>query len=261
MPVRLNDLAADIHRRMAEDDRFGYSWAERYGAYPERWDVDGVSIEIKVGDYDCSSSSITAWRLALGAAGRRDPLAGASYTGNMRAAFLATGLFEWAPVTRARRGDLYLNEANHVAMAQADYPGPLSEFSSNEHGGAYGGARGDQTGWEAHVCGFYQYPWDGCLHYTGTEEVLTDKEKEEARMTIEEIKQAIWGFKGKWVNFDGKIAPSKADANQLLNQAGRVWSYRNPKLEKADAYQILRDIRDGVERVEGKLDELGKRLG
>lgn len=259
MPVKVNELAADIHRRMVEDDRFGYSWSERYGATPETWDVDGVPIEVKVGDYDCSSSTITAWRLALRAAGVE--LGNATYTGNIKPVFLATGLFDWVPVNMARRGDLYLNIANHVAMAQGDYPGPLSEFSSNEHGGCYGGVRGDQTGWEAHTCGYYGYPWDGCVHWVGGIEIMTEKEKEEARMTIEEIKQAIWGFKGKWVNFDGKIAPSKADANQLLNQAGRVWSYRNPKLEKVDAYQILRDIRDGMVRCEALLKDIDKRLG
>ena len=78
--VKLNVLAADIHKRMVEDDRFGYSWAERYGAAAEEWTVDGIKVQIKVGDYDCSSSTITAWRLALAAAGV--DLQGATYTGN-----------------------------------------------------------------------------------------------------------------------------------------------------------------------------------
>ena len=172
MGVKLNILAADIHKRMVDDNRFGYSWAERYGATHERWTVDGIPVDIKVGDYDCSSSTITAWTLALRAAGIE--LKGATYTGDMEPAFLATGLFTVAPVSQAKRGDLYLNKADHVAMAQADYPGPLSEFSSNEHGGAYGGVRGDQTGWEAHMGGFYHYPWDLCLHYIGDIEVGSD---------------------------------------------------------------------------------------
>lgn len=165
--VKLNELAADIHKRMCEDPGFGYSWAERWGANPTTWDVDGVPIAIKVGDYDCSSSTITAWRLALKAAGYADPLADASYTGNMRSTFLNTGLFKWVPVSQAERGDLYLNETNHVAMCQGG--GKLSEFSASETGGIYG-TRGDQTGWESHITGYYSYPWDGCLHYIGTKE-------------------------------------------------------------------------------------------
>lgn len=63
--MRLNEIAAEIHRRMCEDDRFGYSWEERYGAVWETWTIDGRDYRIKVGDYDCSSSTITAWAVAL----------------------------------------------------------------------------------------------------------------------------------------------------------------------------------------------------
>lgn len=166
MGTRINILAADIHKRMVEDDRFGYSWYERYGATVERWTVDGHSFEIKVGDYDCSSSTITAWRIALAAVGVT--LGNAIYTGNMEPVFLATGLFDWVPVSQAQRGDLYLNEEKHVAMCQGG--GQLSEFSRSETGGI-SGKRGDQTGWEAKMGGYYNYPWDGCLHYKGNQEV------------------------------------------------------------------------------------------
>ena len=37
--MRLNEVAVAIHRRMCEDDRFGYSWEERYGALPEVWEI------------------------------------------------------------------------------------------------------------------------------------------------------------------------------------------------------------------------------
>lgn len=39
--MRLNEIAAEVHRRMCEDDRFGYSWEERYGAIWETWTIDG----------------------------------------------------------------------------------------------------------------------------------------------------------------------------------------------------------------------------
>lgn len=161
----LGDTAAAIHRRMCEDSRFGYSWAERWGAASETWTVGGKTFDIAVGDYDCSSSTITAWRKALTGTKYAALLDGATYTGNMRMVFLASGLFEWKPASyNAQPGDLWLNEANHVAMCQPN--GRLSEFSSSETGGIYG-QRGDQTGWESHVCGWYSYPWDGVLHYNG----------------------------------------------------------------------------------------------
>ena len=157
-----NGKAAAIHRFMCDHPGFGYSWAERYGG-PETVEVEGATIN--VGDYDCSSSTITAWRKAVEGTPYAGSLDGATYTGNMRSVFVGSGLFEWVPVEQAQIGDLYLNEQCHVAMCQGD--GTLSEFSGNEFGGAYGGQRGDQTGWESHVCGWYSYPWDGCLHYNG----------------------------------------------------------------------------------------------
>ena len=194
--VKLNILAADIHRRMVEDDRFGYSWAERYGSTPETWDVDGVPITINVGDYDCSSSTITAWKLALRAGGYS--LNGATYTGNMKSAFLATGLFKWVDWQKAERGDLLLNEGNHVAMCQGGMK--LSEFSINEFGGTYGGVRGDQTGREARMNNIYNYPWDGCLHYIGTKEVGKSSNIVQPTATAKfRVRQ-----NGKWLN-EGQV--------------------------------------------------------
>ena len=58
--MRLNEVAAAIHRRMCEDDRFGYSWEERYGALPEVWEIDGKNYRVNVGDYECGTSCKTA---------------------------------------------------------------------------------------------------------------------------------------------------------------------------------------------------------
>ena len=168
MTSKRNLIARRIHRNMCEDDRFGYSWDERWGANPEEWTVGGLTFSINVGDYDCSSSCITAWKLALTNTPYEHALDGATYTGNMREVFCGSGLFEWEPISFiASPGDLYLNEANHVAMCQQQSPDELTEFSINEDGDVHGGKRGDQTGNEAHVAGYYDYPWDGILHYTG----------------------------------------------------------------------------------------------
>lgn len=166
--MRVNEIAAAIHRRMCEDSRFGYSWGERWGANPETWVIDGKSYTIKVGDYDCSSSVLTAWRLALSHTKYAGRLDSATYTGNMVCVFLGSGLFTWEDMDfLAESGDLYLNETDHVAMCQTQEPDVLSEFSINENGEVYGGKRGDQTGWESSVHGYYDFPWDGILHYNG----------------------------------------------------------------------------------------------
>ena len=167
--MRLNEIAAEIHRRMCEDDRFGYSWEERYGATWETWSIGGRDYRIKVGDYDCSSSTITAWSVALQGTPWEGALDGATYTGNMSDVFCGSGLFERMPMSfLAEPGDLYLDDSNHVAMCQSQYPDVLSEFSWGDNG-AYGNVRGDQSGWEASVHGYYDYPWQCILHFVGGE--------------------------------------------------------------------------------------------
>ena len=175
----LANVAATIHYNMCMDPGFGYSWDERYGdsSDPVYYEIDGqVYGPIYRGDYDCSSSFITAWRAALRPTEYDGSLDGASYTGNILPVFLGSGLFEqWdTSSTSAVRGDGYLNIENHVAMCQDGGTGDgpfgwdcLSEFSSNEWGGVYGGERGDQTGWESHITGYYDYPWDCTVHYNG----------------------------------------------------------------------------------------------
>lgn len=174
----LANVAAQIHANMCDDEGFGYSWEERYGTYadPVYYDIDGRTYgPIYRGDFDCSSSVITAWRIALQHTPYADALDGASYTGNMRYVFASSGLFDvWDTYsTSAVRGDVYLNDANHTAMCQDGGMGDgpygydcLSEFSWGDNG-AYGNQRGDQSGWESHITGFYDYPWDCTLHYNG----------------------------------------------------------------------------------------------
>lgn len=173
--IDLGAVAAQLHANMCMDERFGYSWAERYGS-PERvtWPVAGRDYTLAVGDYDCSSSTITAWKKALEGTPYEGVLDGATYTGNMRSVFTGSGLFDWVDPSQARPGDLYLTEAQHVAMCQPN--GKLSEFSRNEHGGAYGGQRGDQDGWESHITSYYG-GWDGCLRYNGKADLVTRRKK------------------------------------------------------------------------------------
>jgi len=217
--MRINEIAAEIHRRMCDDERFGYSWDERWGANPETWEIDGRDYTINVGDYDCSSSTITAWRLAVQGTPYEGCFDGATYTGNMRSVFVASGLFDvWDTYsTSAETGDLYLNDGCHVAMCQSPAdPDTLSEFSGNEWGGVYGGQRGDQTGWESHVQDFYSYPWDCTLHYNGAADD-TEREDDARRHDV-----CVWTSHGR------------KNQRWKLEKHGKLYAVRNV----ADGYYL-----------------------
>lgn len=111
-------------------------------------------------DYDCASSIITALRNAGFDTGA------ATYTGNMATELCAR---EWTrlPVgTTLVRGDILLNEVNHVALYVGN--NQLAEFSSD-----YDGVSGDSSGREASVHGYYNFPWDCILRYSGNSERRT----------------------------------------------------------------------------------------
>lgn len=168
----LANVAATFHRRMVDDDRFGYTQGDaRWGGSGilEEWECDGVTGKFIVGDRDCSSSVIDVWNEALRGNSYEGCLSAATYTGNMRSVFVGSGLFDWHPMGDgyiAQRGDVYLNEANHTAMCQSAVPDMLTEFLANECGGIMGGKVGDQTGGESVYRAYYgENYWDGILAY------------------------------------------------------------------------------------------------
>ena len=192
MPSRAA-VAAYFHKRMCNDSRFGYTQGGgRWGSGAlERWTYDGVTGQFQVGDRDCSSSVIDCWQEALRGSAYEGALAGATYTGNMRSVFVGSGLFEWKPMSfTAQTGDIYLNESDHTAMCQTAEPDVLSEFLINEHGTITGGRVGDQTGWESVVRGYYDFPWNGILHYNGKAD--GDMEKTELISTKDDGNIPAW---------------------------------------------------------------------
>ena len=145
------ETATKWMENLARDDSHGYDQQYRWG---ER------------GDYDCSAAIITAFEKAGIPVKSKY---GATYTGNMKRAFLNAG-FEnvTKDVNRSTgaglmRGDVLLNEGNHTAI----YLGGLkeAEASINEFGGITGGQPGDQTGKEVWIRSYYNYPWDVILRY------------------------------------------------------------------------------------------------
>lgn len=171
-------VAAAIHRDMVEDDANGYSWRPRWGEDGlglKAVTVGGRKYRYDRGSYDCSSSSITAWKAALEGTPWEHALDAAVTTHNMREVFVGSGLFSWKPMSFiASPGDLYLDEDRHVAMCQSQVPDLMSEFSWGDNG-AYNNKVGDQTGREAAVNPFRE-EFDGILHYNGKADEVIGEE-------------------------------------------------------------------------------------
>ena len=169
------NIAATNMEALCNDERFGYSQGSRWGdaslgsIYVE---CEGHTSEFYIGDRDCSSAVIDCWQEALKGSPYEGLLDGATYTGNMRSVFVDSGLFEWHDMSfSASRGDVYLNEVNHTAMCLDGSPSNdiLGEFCISENGTIYG-QTGDQTAYESYIHWYYDYPWDGILHYIGPTE-------------------------------------------------------------------------------------------
>lgn len=124
-------------------------------------DTHGYSQQTRNGNpnYDCSSFVIAAYDNA----GIPVKEAGASYTGNMKNAFIKCG-FEWIPGTPKMEdllpGDVLLSERDHTEMYIGD----------GKNVGAHGnldGVNGDSSGKELSVSDYPKRQWDGVLRYTG----------------------------------------------------------------------------------------------
>lgn len=145
------DSAVNWAVSIANDNTHGYDQASRWGP-----------------DYDCSSLVISAYNQA----GVGVKAAGATYTGNMKNAFLSCGFLD---VTNSitlsngrglKKGDVLLNTSHHTALVVTDGGSTIVNASINEKGKTSGGKTGDQTGKEIYVRGYYNYPWNSVLRYS-----------------------------------------------------------------------------------------------
>lgn len=165
--MNIIDYAVNYAVGIANDDSHGYDQANRWGP-----------------DFDCSSLLIQSYHEAFKQAGvsptPKDK--GATYTGNMRKAFLACGFIE-VPIAGRKKGDVLLNEGHHTAMMIDDKN--IVQASINEQGKIVGGKKGDQTGREIQTRSYYVYSrgWDCCLRYVGEQPKKEEPKKEEAKPT------------------------------------------------------------------------------
>lgn len=152
----VTDNAINFAVTIANDNSHGYDQIKRWGK-----------------DYDCSSLVISAYENA----GVPVKANGATYTGNMKSAFIKCGfkaLLYYRGIDLIK-GDVLLNEQHHTAMYIGS--GQIVQASINEKGTATGGKTGDQTGREIAVSPFYEYSkgWQYVLRYDETphEEIKT----------------------------------------------------------------------------------------
>ena len=168
------EVAIQWMEKTARNNAHGYDQRYRWG---------------EKGDYDCSSAVITAWQTA----GVPVKTRGATYTGNMKAVFLACGFTDVTGRVNLRtgaglvRGDVLLNTTHHTAMYCGN--GLEVEASINEKGTAVGGVPGDQTGREFLIRSYRNFPWNCVLRY-----------QEAASITVEEAARGV--LAGKYGNGD-----------------------------------------------------------
>ena len=212
--------AVDYIKKIANDQKHGYSQTNRWGS-PDTWS-----------DYDCSSLVISAYE----AAGVKVKTAGATYTGNMYSVFTKCGFKDMTSKINQSTGsgliagDVLLNHTDHTAMMISKTQ--LAEASIDENGGISGGRVGDQTGQEIHIRSYYNYPWNCVLRYPVVKTLPTlDKtgyKKGQKTIGVLALKQLLLLAKAKGLitaklNNDNNFGKGTQKAvNELLKK----WGYK-----------------------------------
>lgn len=188
------ETATRYMENIARDDSHGYDQIHRMGPF----------------DFDCSGLNITGWVKAgvpvnkavkntVTVNGKQKTVTtpGATYTGNIRNAYLKHGFKD---VTKSvdlvsgrglKRGDVLLREGHHVAQYCGN--GREVEASINEKGTTTGGKQGDQTGREILIRNYRNYPWNCVLRY---QEKADTTKPTKADNDLDKIAKEV--IAGKW---------------------------------------------------------------
>ncbi len=170
MAISRANVAAQIMEHLCNCAEHGYSQPGRHGTSGHcSVKTDAGVVKVTKGDRDCSSAVCEAWELALAGTAYDGLITRYNWTGGKHEMFVGSALFSWKPMSfNASRGDIYLDEENHTAMALGG--GKIGHFTGSETGGI-DGAPGDQTGRESRIQDYYRGGWDGVLHYNGKADV------------------------------------------------------------------------------------------
>lgn len=235
--MTIPERAAQIAVQIANDDRHGYSQANRYGT-------------LESGDFDCSSLVIYCYHRAFLEAGvsPTPQNAGASYTGNMLAGFTRCGFKAMRDNNGAglQVGDILLNEARHTAIVCSLNPTKVVNAR-----GDIDGVAGDSTGTEIRIQPYWSYPWDWVLRYEPKDTTVADSATESStvgqQMADKIIAQRWWPTlklysKGEWVKVLQTLLNAKNSAGLKVDGEFGVFTY-----SAVNKYQTAHGLeRDGI---------------
>ena len=235
--MTIPERAAQIAVQIANDDRHGYSQANRYGT-------------LESGDFDCSSLVIYCYHRAFLEAGvsPTPQNAGASYTGNMLAGFTRCGFKAMRDNNGAglQVGDILLNEARHTAIVCSLNPTKVVNAR-----GDIDGVAGDSTGTEIRIQPYWSYPWDWVLRYEPKDTTVADSATESStvgqQMADKIIAQRWWPTlklysKGEWVVVLQSLLNAKGNYGLEVDGEFGVFTY-----SAVNKYQTAHGLeRDGI---------------
>ena len=234
--MTIPERAAQIAVQIANDDRHGYSQANRYGT-------------LEGGDFDCSSLVIYCYHRAFLEAGisPTPQNAGASYTGNMLAGFTRCGFKALRDDhgSGLQVGDVLLNEARHTAIVCS-----LNPVKVVNARGDIDGVAGDSTGSEIRIQNYWSYPWDFVLRYEPKDTTVgsaTESSTVGQQMADKIIANRWWPTlklysKGEWVKVLQTLLNAKNSAGLEVDGEFGVFTY-----SAVNKYQTAHGLeRDGI---------------
>jgi len=126
----------------------------------------------------------------------------------------------------------------------------------------------------------YGKTWDEFKSAVHTRMDEGDEDMELTPEQMEQIAAYVWGYERDGVSMANRVESiardaalevlgytnadmnGNADVYQLISDVHRLglWSYKNERLESVDAYQIIRDTRDGVSELAEEVQELNDKI-